>query len=617
MEAKLEALQKHLEAPDVSDRRERFRDVYAWSTEHAAIAFDFLSLVPVTAPFAPLVKVVLGFAVLSADGRKATEACRGLMNRMLDIHESSINLRARAPDPEKARKPIDDAMEAITVELSDYVTSSLKKSMWSSIKGFKKGIVLEKVADWTNRVNVLQSDYIVVRIEAQGRETYAAVLQLTPTQPHLKLKGLPYNLDLVGRKQDLDRTIELLTKPHAHGQDSSQHVVLVGPGGIGKTSLATKVAYDDRAKRLGRPEFIRCEQLDSLAAFQTELLRLRAPNALHPGENLEKTVLDLLEAEPLLLILDNLLDTHDATADAPYLEFIDSITSIPSLTLLVTSRNHAFIGRNSPRKIRGFPLKGLSDGEAEALFRATYADALGEGQRKLEPNEPHMPELLEIMDGMPLTVVLVAAHARKADSLEEVVRRWKEGRASDNGAQGRTTSVDFSLKLSFSDPSINTSDTLTLLRLLAELPSPVNRRYFTSSENTSRAFHAVVDRSVGQLEGEKRWRYLRVLQPVREYILRHHSPLDINSDVVRTLARTYFESAFPVSEYNSLIWYQDTYRSSPRKNRFAPVEVKRPEDFSNLTLAMKQAQEHNLHYLHAHILEDISHALGEVDPQKV
>ncbi|KAL8276992.1 hypothetical protein RQP46_010627 [Phenoliferia psychrophenolica] len=413
LEAKLKALQEQLDAPAVSARRERFREVYDWSTEHAAIAFDVLSLVPVTAPFAPLVKVVLGFAVLSADGRKATDACRELMDRMVGIYESNLLLRAKSPDPQAARKPIDDAMEGIMVELSDYVTSSLKKTIWNSIKGFKKGIVLDKVAGWTTRVNNLQSDYIVARIEAQGRQTHDAVLQLTPAQPQVlsKLKDLPPDLKLIGRERDVERALDLLTTPNE--QNLTEHVVLVGLGGIGKTSLATKVAYDARAKVLGRPVFIRCERLDTLEAFQKELLKLRAPEPLRPTEDLEQAVLDVLGRDRLFLILDNLLDSHDTTAHATYLDFIDTITSIPSLTLLITSRNHIFIGRPTHRTIQDLRLDTLASDAAEQLFRNEYARL--RNVRTLEPNEPDLPEILHLLDGIPLAIVLVAAHARKVN----------------------------------------------------------------------------------------------------------------------------------------------------------------------------------------------------------
>ncbi|KAL8277783.1 hypothetical protein RQP46_009766 [Phenoliferia psychrophenolica] len=376
---------------------------------------------------------------------------------------------------------------------------------------------------------------------AQSRETLQldGIFPLPPAKRVIrsKLRGLPLNFELFGRERDLERTLRLLTEPN--GQNSTQHVALVGLGGIGKMSLATRIAHDADAEVLGRPVFIRCDRLDTLKAFQTELLKLQETECTPDNEDLEREVLRSLGQERLFLILDNLLDSTDATAHGTYLDFIDSLSSIPSLTLLITSRNHVFTNRIAPRTIHVVQLGPLSARASEQLFRNEYARV--DTERPLQQNEPDLPELISLLEGVPLAIVLVAAHARRAQSIADVIRRWKDGRAWDNGAQGRTSSLDFSLKLSFSDPAINTPDTLTLLRLLAKLPDPVLRRYLTHPEGIGRAVDAIIERSVGQVDGEKHSRALRISQPVREYILRHHSRLDTNTDIVRAVARHYFE----------------------------------------------------------------------------
>ncbi|KAL8276552.1 hypothetical protein RQP46_011042 [Phenoliferia psychrophenolica] len=258
----------------------------------------------------------------------------------------------------------------------------------------------------------------------------------TPPRKLYKLEGIPHNLQLFGRQCDLEHTFDLLTK-RTDGH-SSTHVVLVGLGGIGKTSLATAIAHDSRSRILGLPVFIRCERLDTLDAFLWSLLRLRAPESLKPGENLAQAVLFELSQGPLFLILDNLLDSTDASHES-YLDFIDSITSIPTLTLLITSRNHEIINRSASRPIADIQLDGLSVDAAEDLFRNVYGRV--ESDWALEKDEPDMEELLGLLDGIPLAIVLVAAHARTAQSLADVIRRWKDGRAWHNGAHGRLSSL--------------------------------------------------------------------------------------------------------------------------------------------------------------------------------
>ncbi|KAL8279977.1 hypothetical protein RQP46_007558 [Phenoliferia psychrophenolica] len=248
----------------------------------------------------------------------------------------------------------------------------------------------------------------------------------SPQRKLYPLERLPLDFKLIGRDDELERTVHLLAD-RAAGY-STGHVALVGLGGIGKTSVSIKIAHDPRSKAFGRPVFIRCERLDTLEAFQWALLRLRAPRSLEPDEDLERAVRVELAKEPLFLILDNLLDSINPS-HITYLDFIDSIASIPNLTLLITSRNHTFDNHSlSPVNTR---LVGLSDDAAEELFRNEYARV--KSDRALQEDEPDMARLLGHLDGIPLAIVLVAAHARKAHSLADVIRRWKDKRAWNNG----------------------------------------------------------------------------------------------------------------------------------------------------------------------------------------
>ncbi|KAL8277813.1 hypothetical protein RQP46_009796 [Phenoliferia psychrophenolica] len=503
LDAKIAELEKELATVDDTAAMGLYRSFCGWATANVDNAVDIITLIPPAAPFAPVVKLVLAVFVLIADAGEATDALSGLYSRLVEIHKSILPLH----DDLKALKPILDGIESILGELYTYVVDHFKKKTWKLIKGVKKSIAVPALGRIEIKVDGVAAHQVIIHDAVLQADAHVLEFQTilgrlstnSPSQVLSKIEGLPYDdFDLIGRERDLERTLALLARPNQRGY--TEHVALVGLGGIGKTSLAIKVAYDPSVQtNFGRPVFIRCEWLDSLAAFQMELLRLRAPLALQPNENLEQAVRNELGKQNIFLILDNLLDSTDAS-HASYLDFIHSITSIPTLTLLITSRNHIFLDRINPRRIRGIypPLGGLSNDKAEVLFRSTYEEGLGDGDRPFMDDEPHMTELLDHLDGIPLAIVLVAAHARKVDSLEEVIRRWKQGMASDNGVQGRMTSVDFSLKLSLSDPVIDTTDTLTCLRLLAELPDPVLRRRGGRSLTLGRAMDAIIDRSIGK-----------------------------------------------------------------------------------------------------------------------
>ncbi|KAK4699730.1 hypothetical protein P7C70_g6528, partial [Phenoliferia sp. Uapishka_3] len=518
----------------------RLRNIYDWSLGHTDIAFDVLSLIPLTAPFAPLVKLVIGVALLPTDGKAATKACRELKNRLVRIHLESLPLR------DKEHKPIDDAMDEsrmltfhrILSELHAYITLRFNKTSSNTAKGLKSELVISKVQEWTNRVNSLQADYIVPSLrtmEDQLKDLTKAFERMGTNKTHIlsRLEAFPPDPDLVGRGGDLHSVLELL---NAHNkQEFTEHVALVGLGGIGKTSLAIKVAYHPQAKAFGRPVFIRCERLSSVTSFQEALIRLRAPDPLRPGEILADAVREELAKEPFLLILDNLLDTSD-DSDTPYFEYISSLTNISSLTILITSRNHSFVNGFTARTIRPFHLAPLSPNKSKRLFTRQY------GRPVSDQELPDLERLLQLLDGIPLAIQIVAVYARTAGPLATVINMWKLGEGWDNGTHGRLTSLDISLSLSFRDVAVAAPETMGLLRLLARLPSPIIASRGSPSVPISRAIKAVVERSVGQRDNSTGEISVRILEPVREYIVRHYPLLDLANEVVRALAVDYFRT---------------------------------------------------------------------------
>ncbi|KAL8276551.1 hypothetical protein RQP46_011041 [Phenoliferia psychrophenolica] len=439
---------KELEAqlPDdtVSVSQQRFRTFYEWATGCATIVFDVLSLVPITAPYAPIAKVVLGVALLSTAGRQATDSCRTLKDYLREIYEA--NLRSREAQP----KPFDDAMDGIFFELHDFVTNNFKTT-------------------------------------------------------------------LIGREFDLNRTIDSLTR--SNSEALTEHVALVGIGGIGKTSLATSIAHNARAKTFGRPVFIR-----------------------YP----EQVIREELSKERIFLILDNLLDTSDET-HADYFQYINALTDIPELTILITSRNHTFLHGDTFRKINGVALAGLSDAQSETLFLRAYLPNVDERQRAdlLDRQRKDMLNLLGLLAGIPLAIIIVAKYAdRTGLSLAIVVEHWKEGAGWANGVESRLTSLNFSLNLSFKDVTVKETGTMNLLHLLAELPAPMVESRGGRSVPIRRAITAITERSVGQKDSTSIPTVVRILQPVRDFILRYHSnpPIDTSSEIFRAITSDYFRS---------------------------------------------------------------------------
>ncbi|KAK4702441.1 uncharacterized protein P7C70_g3779, partial [Phenoliferia sp. Uapishka_3] len=392
----------------------------------------------------------------------------------------------------------------------------------------------------------------------RNRHSLTAVLTYS-SDLHTPLEPVPPDRRLVGRWEIVDELVQRLQK--------TQHTAIVGLGGVGKTSLATATFHD---RRIGiafrRRVYIRCVRLDTLHDFQVEALRIRAPHGLEDGEDIAEAVRIALRREPTLLVLDNLLDIP-TNEHADYRQYISTLSDIPNVTILITTRNHQLASTfGASRRVHAFPLGSLSQDASEELFRTEFNSA--EHCRKLSMPEPFLPDLLQLLSGVPLGIKLVAARARSEPSIERIIAMWKDGTAWDNaGIKDRENSLQFSLSLSFDDSSINNPITISLLRLLSELPYPILRRH-SASPAVSNAIDAALRCSIAQVDiveessdsGEEpiQNQVVKILEPVRLYIRRRWPKIDVSSAVVRQLASSYFG----------------------RGNAFSPEWSRRPEDWN-------------------------------------
>ena len=183
-------------------------------------------------------------------------------------------------------------------------------------------------------------------------------------------------------------------------------VTLLGPGGIGKTRLATELAQS-LASQYAIVAFV--PLAECLVASQV-LDRVRAALQLAGGERspLEQVVPFLYE-RPTLLVLDNLEQLVPSGA-AEAVEQL--LLAAPSLTCLVTSRQVLGISGE-----QAFPLSPLSPTPSLALFldraRAARPDfALSERNRE------SLRGLCAKLEGVPLALELAASRIRSLSPAE-------------------------------------------------------------------------------------------------------------------------------------------------------------------------------------------------------
>ncbi len=231
----------------------------------------------------------------------------------------------------------------------------------------------------------------------------------------------PEVTSFVGRRHEMAEVKRLLSGAHV--------VTLTGPGGVGKTRLALRVAADvQRAFPDGvwLVELAGLENPELLAASVNEALAIRDVSHRPPVE----VLIDHLREKRALLILDNC--EHLLRACAVLAETL--VRAAPSLRVLTTSRQALGISGEQTLVVPTLPLppppgpggpgpsaEPPSQSEAVRLF-AERATAVLPDFTLTEANRSAVEEICRRLDGIPLAIELAVVRLR-ALSPEELLAR--------------------------------------------------------------------------------------------------------------------------------------------------------------------------------------------------
>jgi predicted ATPase len=248
---------------------------------------------------------------------------------------------------------------------------------------------------------------------------------------------------LIGRK---DLVLEL-----REALRGARLLTLLGPGGVGKTSLAYELA------RISQHDF-------RDGVFAVELVSVREEGAMggalatalhiqvRHGESLADTVVDMLRPRQALLLIDNC--EHLATLLGPLVDRV--LRAAPGVTVLATSREPLAVQSEQRWPIEPLPVAavpaedGSQDGSVE--HRASAVEALRqvpaialfvERACASDPEflfdeataEP-VAEICRRLDGMPLAIELAAARVRAAGVSEIASRLDQRFRLLKGGRRG-------------------------------------------------------------------------------------------------------------------------------------------------------------------------------------
>ena len=316
---------------------------------------------------------------------------------------------------------------------------------------------------------------------------------------HQQSAALPLSGYCIGRAQEVEAVVETLLA------ENPQPLPLLGGPGIGKTTVALKALHDRRvATRFGaRRWLVRCDGVKNRAELAAAIA---AQLGLPITPTVEQAVVGVLAEGRGALVIDNAETPLDSDPRAIE-DLLAVFAAIEPLALIVAIRGH--------RRPRGVPWcssvepRRLDDTAAREVFLAVSGKpAFGD--------DPRLPDLLAVLDGVPLAITLMARYAEVFDSLELVWSVWNQKRTAmlaDGHADTRDTNIAVSFDLSV---GVLSNEACRALSTLALLPNGVELIDLSRILPGSDA--ALIELRGRALVFEEATR-LRMLAPLREYVV--------------------------------------------------------------------------------------------------
>lgn len=343
----------------------------------------------------------------------------------------------------------------------------------------------------------------------------AATQQSAPGTGQLPSAPTP----LIGREQDVARLAALF-------REGVRLVTLTGPGGVGKTRLATEVAGELGGRYADGVVFVALAPLaDATLVVPTIAQALGVREA--GGEPLRSSVHAFLRDRDVLLVLDNLEHLIQAAS-----EVAEMIAAADGLDILATSRAPLRV-----RSEREFPVRPLAlpdlrrvprleevaENPSMELF-VERAQAVDPGFALAQTNAATVAAICRRLDGLPLAIELAAARVRSLDPTTLLARLDRALPLLADGARDlpeRLQTMERTIGWSYDllDPSRQ-----ALFRRLAvfaggwtlEAAEAVGSGPGTAAEEVLGLLAGLVEQSLVVMDACETARY-RLLEPVRQY----------------------------------------------------------------------------------------------------
>ncbi|KAF8201304.1 hypothetical protein K438DRAFT_1932971 [Mycena galopus ATCC 62051] len=399
-------------------------------------------------------------------------------------------------------------------------------------------------------------DKTLVRLEIQmntllGRAPITGSRLYRPILP-------PKPLFMYGREREKQVIVSTLMGP------SPARIAILGAGGIGKTTLAVSVLYDEQViARYDSRYFVACDGVTSAELLLTELANvLRLPRD-QLDENMRDLVLAQFRRDAGIICFDNLETAWDNLEGRREVEdLLMEFMAIPNLAVLVAMR-----GTQRPAPGAGWSMPFL-----QPLHSLHFADAADVFRRISGKMDEYAEQMIKEVDGSPLAVTLLAHMVQEEnETTASLAKRWtKEGTSLiENGGDDRLSKLDKSIQCSLTSPRMEQDPSATnILALLSLLPDGFpNRegmlyrlqRFLPPDVNLQRAVSTL--RRVALVHGETLvdTPRLRLLSPVRHF---SKANLRVLPELGTALVDLYIEILDDGRDY-----------SDPQSHTFIPPEL--------------------------------------------
>jgi non-specific serine/threonine protein kinase len=349
----------------------------------------------------------------------------------------------------------------------------------------------------------------------------------------------------IGRKAELSRIAAQL--------DSSRLVTVLGPGGVGKTRLALRVAAQVKDRYPDGPCLVDLSGLPAPGRLASDL---QAPGRLAAvvadclglpeleASSLPDAVLSYLRDQRLLLILDTC--EHLIDACAAFAERV--LREAPGVTMLATSRQPLDVPGEHTFLLPPLPLPAGTEttGGADAMeLFAQRAAAAVPGFRVTAANRADVVRLCQRLDGIPLAIELAAVRLRALplpELTQRLENRFQVLTSGRRGAVARHQTLHSAIEWSHELCSPTEQELWARLSVFADgfdmnavlevCADPGEPR-----EDTITTLISLVDKSIVLREPAERGRY-RMLDTLREFGGRQFTASDRDTEVQgRLLAR--------------------------------------------------------------------------------